>query len=183
MNSAGKRGLLKLAGGVALVFIVTGCAGPLQTRGFGSGPGVPAGARLSIIAAEEDGPPVDAATHRALAATLTRAGFSVGDDGAYMVDFSLAERPATMGVTPGKTERALSAAKGRKPLQSCQDRTHRFTLVILDRKTGETAYRGDAEEHHCRATLDDSRPHLIDAVVADLKQPKGVYELSRPGKK
>lgn len=180
MNSGGK--FLKLAGGIALFVIAAGCAGPLQTRGFGAGPGVPAGARLAMIAPEEDSPPVDATTGTALAAALTRQGYRVGDDGAYVVDFSLAERPATMGVTPSKAERALSAAKARKPLQSCQDRTHRFTLVILDRKTGEAAYRGDAEEHHCRATLDDSRTHLIEAVVADLKQPKGAYQLTRPGK-
>ncbi len=140
------------------------------------------GGAHNIPPAEEDTPIADAATAAALTEALRAQGYVVADDGAYLVDFALAERPAATSVSTGESTAPLSAAKKRKPLQSCKDQTHRLTLTVADRKSGATVYRGSAEEHHCKATLAENTATLIGAIVADLKQPGGVRVLKRGGR-
>jgi hypothetical protein len=162
--------------------ILAGCAATVTTRVSGEGAGLAPPARLAFLATDEDAPVADAAAAAALADALRAAGYSVADDADYLIDFALAARPAAFGVHAGGSTAPLSAAKRKKPLQSCKDHTHRLTLTIADRKTGNTLYRGSAEEHHCKATLAESRAALISAVVGDLKKPGGARVLKRGGK-
>jgi hypothetical protein len=165
-----------------LALSLAGCSTPIMTRVSGMGAGVAPPARLSIIAAEEDGPAIDGETQAALAAALTKQGYAVESDGDYILDFSFADRPATIGVSVGQAD-TLSGAKAKKPLQSCKERTHRLTLLIVERKTGQPVYRSGAEEHHCKGTLAESRNALINAVVSDIKQPVPEHLIPRNGRK
>ncbi len=167
---------------MALPLAMTGCTTAITTRVSGNGAGLAPPARLAIAPADEDAPLVDGETQSILGAALSKRGYMVSDEGDYILDFSLADRPAAMGASIGQSGPSLSAVKTKKPLQSCKDRTHRLTILIADRKSGQTVYQGGAEEHHCKGSLADSRAAMVNALVADIRQPGGVRLLSRKGK-
>jgi hypothetical protein len=166
-----------------LLLAAGGCSTSVITRVNGAGAGVAPPARIAILVPEDDGAPNDLLTRSMMEAAFAKKGYVVAADGDYVADFSLADRPAGIGISQAKTESWLSPSKKRAPFQSCQDRTHRLTVVVVDRKTGQTVYRGGAEEHHCRGTLAQSRDALVQAVVADVQQPKGEQQIPRSGKK
>jgi hypothetical protein len=167
---------------ISVPLMLAGCASSVMTRVSGEGAGIAPPARLAFLKADEDAPAADEATAKALADALRAQGYSVADDADYLIDFALAQRPAALGITTAGSTTPISAATVRKPLQSCKDNTHRLTVTVADRKTGAMLYRGSAEEHHCKATLAESRGALIDAVVADLKKPGGARVLKRGGR-
>jgi hypothetical protein len=166
---------------ISVPLMLAGCASSVMTRVLGEGAGIAPPAQLAFLKADEDAPAADEATAKALADALGAQGYKVADDADYLIDFALAQRPAALSIATGSNA-PLSPAKKAKPLQSCKDNTYRLTVTVADRKTGATLYRGSAEEHHCKATLAESRGALIDAVVADLKKPGGARVLKRGGR-
>ncbi len=167
---------------ISTVLLLTGCAQTVTTRVAGEGAGLTPPARLAFLTADEDAPATDEATAAALANALRAQGYGFADDADYLIDFALAERPAALGITTTGSTAPISAAKARKPLQSCKDNTHRLTVTVADRKTGTILYNGSAEEYHCKTTLAESRGALISAVIADLKKPGGVRMLKHAGR-
>lgn len=176
-----KLNVKSLATSLLLSALASSCAGPVKTRITGTGPGVRPPAALSFLASEEDSPKPDPATEAALRAALQQAGFSVTTDADYTVDYAVAERPSGYGVSAAPGGEWLSEEKAKRPFSSCKERTHRITLTVVERKTGTPLYRGSAEEHHCRATLPESKGALIAAILADLQAPQGKREVRRKG--
>ncbi len=166
---------------VALALISAGCASPVQTRLAGNGAGVAPAARLVVLAAEEDGPLDNAALLSAIKVRLAGLGYSVAADGEYILDFALSARSADISVSASSDKAATTGPK-KNFLQSCKPQVHSLTLVALNRDSGDVAYRGAAEELHCRGTLAESLPHLVDALATDITRPGGIRLLSRKGR-
>jgi hypothetical protein len=167
-------------GAVLLLLVTSSCAQP-GMRIATSGPGVLPAAHLAFLESDEDAPVVDMQTRQLIEAALIRQGYQLAADGEFVVDFSLAERSAEMGVSPGAPNAWLSSAKKKTMFQSCKDRIHRLTLLVTDRRTGQLVFRGGAEQSHCKGSLATSRTALVDAVVADLKKPMGDRQISVHG--
>jgi len=126
---------------------------------------LPANAVVALaVSHEQHGPLVDA-VRRAVAEQLALQGHPVAEDGAARVVVGFAERPASLEVLGAKGA-VLSAAKRRRALQDCADRTFRLTLVAEG--TGEAPGRAWAEEYHCKAAPGASVGPLAAQAVAAL---------------
>lgn len=157
---------------------MAGCAGPIETRSGLTGAGLPANASVALaVSHEQKGPLVDE-VRRAVAEQLALQGHPVAEDGAARVIVGFAEHPASLEVLTAKGE-VLSAAKRRKALQNCADRTFRLTLVAEG--AGETPSRAWAEEYHCKAAPGASIGPLAAQAVAALSGKGGAGPVLRSG--
>lgn len=156
-----------LAGAIA----VSGCAGPIQTRGqtqqltaatetkkFRIAPAEPLDNRELVLGRE------------LVAASLRQRGYQSAPDASILVHVALSDRPAAIAIDAGgKNEaRRIVEAKRQKQFQSCKDREHRLTVSLFDQAEGKLLYSGSGAEYHCKGTIAQSLPFLIDTALAGL---------------
>jgi hypothetical protein len=117
-------------------------------------------------------------------ARLQSAGFTQSDIGQLHLEVTLSTRPAALALFDGKGAaiQTLSAAKHKKPLQSCDDVEYRLGVALTRLSDGVEIYRANAAEYHCHATLAEATPMLVDAALVDLGAPKGSYLVKHKGK-
>jgi hypothetical protein len=161
--------------------LAAACSTPVETRLTSSGTGLSPAARLTVVTAETDGAVLHAETRRLFEQYLTARGSSFSEAGDYLIEFAPGQRAADVILYQDPAKPSASPAKGRSLLSSCNDQLHRVTLVVLKRETGDVAYRGDAEERHCKATLNQTLPFLVETLVADLEKPAGTRVTTRKG--
>jgi hypothetical protein len=166
---------------MSVLLLVSGCASPVVTRVSSTGRGLAPPTQLAFGSPDDDAPAADAQTQAELDSALRARGYSIGAEAEYLIDFSLADRPASLRIATSKPDLPSSGVKKHRFLARCTARSHRLTLVVVDHKTGETAFRGAAEENHCKGSLEKSRAALIEALVADLKNPRGDHYQPRSG--
>ncbi len=157
---------------------MAGCAGPIETRAGLSGAALPANAAIALnVSHGQQGPLVDE-VRRAVAGQLARQGHREAQDGTARVVIAFTVRPAAIEVLSARNE-VLSAAKRRRALQNCADRTFRLTLVAEG--IGETASRAWAEEYHCKAAPGASIGPLAAQAVAALVGKGSAHPVLRRG--
>jgi hypothetical protein len=158
---------------IALGLALAGCAGPVETHtGFFGKTGLPATAL--VVATPNENPGATSQMARdVVAQELVQQGYTVAERGGATVLVTVAERPATVEVRSAQ-DAVVSPEKRKRLLQSCVDRTHRLTLVMLA-PDGEVS-RAWAEERHCKGTLAQSLKPLAQSAIASLagKQAAGV---------
>ncbi len=173
----GKRVLLFLT-----MLGLSGCSGPVETRILSSGQGI--NASISIADTAPAAAPLHAkAQELAIAGLQKRVGLLPGASSHQLV-VTLSERPAAIALRAGTQQaaRVIAAAKRRKPLQNCEDREFRLSIVMTRIADGIESYRGEASEYHCKASIEESLPHLVDAALSDLRAPQGSHLLTRKGR-
>jgi hypothetical protein len=150
---------------------VSGCAGPIQTRVQ----------THQLIAMSENRqfslPPIDDVTNRNLVIaremvmkSLTERGYQFSPEASILVHVALSDRPADIAVAAGvkDAEQTLSAAKRQKRFQSCKDQEHRLTISLFDQSRGTQLYSGNAAEYHCKGTVAQSVPFLVETALSGL---------------
>ena len=164
-----------------LLLGLSACAGPIETRVVSCGAGVPEAA--SILAEAPPNSEVAASAHKLVTGRLAERGFGQSPAGALQLHIAFAERDAAIAVRTrsGDQWADVSAAKPKKPLQSCADREMRLTVTLTRIADGTELYRGSAAEYHCKAQAANVLPSLVDAALADLAGPKGAYRTMRQG--
>ncbi|WP_417622918.1 hypothetical protein [Parasphingorhabdus sp.] len=149
--------------------MVSGCAGPIETRGR----------THQVIAAPEQKnftiSSKDAVINRDIelaremvAKALGERGYKPSPDASIVVHVALAERPADIAITAKdkEAEQSIAAAKRKKRFQSCRDQEHRLTVSLFDQASGTKLYTGSASEYHCKGTIAQSLPFLIDSALS-----------------
>lgn len=173
---AGRRALL--AAQLALGIALSGCAGPIETYTSLAGSGLAGGGNLSavplVVSTPHEKPgAVSQQARDVVVEELVAQGYTVADRGGPTLLVTIAERPATTATRAPQGD-VLSGDKHGRLFQSCADRTHRLTLVLVG-VDGEVS-RASAEERHCKGTLAQSLKPLAHHAVATLagKQAAGV---------
>jgi hypothetical protein len=152
---------------------VSGCAGPIQTRVqthqlIGS----PEQKNFALSAIDVVANS-DLARARAMVATsLGERGYQPSADASILVHVALSDRPADIAVNAGDkaAEQLIAAAKSQKRFQSCKDREHRLTITLFDQLRGTKLYSGSAAEYHCKGTIAQSLPFLVNSALSGLDQ-------------
>ncbi|ASK89738.1 hypothetical protein [Sphingorhabdus sp. SMR4y] len=160
---------------LASALAVSGCAGPIQTRVQTHQLVAPSEQKTFTTS------PVDAVANRDLVdardlvtQSLERRGYISSSNASILVHVALADRPADIAVEAGtdKAAQSITPAKKQKRFQSCKDREHRLTVSLFDQVRGRKLYSGSAAEYHCKGTIAQSLPHLIDSALSGLdKEP------------
>lgn len=157
----------------ALTFMLAGCAGPIETRvsSIGQTGIVPAKIQL-----DSDISGTGAQAYALVAEALANKGFSAGEPSDYSLHVSVSDRPANLSLNAGKD--VLAPVTGKE--QICATREYRLGVTLTRITDGTVAYRAHAAEFHCKHTLQQALPFLVEAAAKDLGQPQGSYAVKRP---
>lgn len=150
---------------------VSSCIGPIETRVQ----------THQVIAAPDQKKfrmsPIDAIANRDLerardmiAQSLRERGYQSDSDASILVQVALSDRPAEIAVKAGDkdAEQLLAAAKRQNGFRSCKDREHRLTISLFDQLRGTMLYSGNSAEYHCKDTIVQSLPFLVESALSGL---------------
>lgn len=156
--------------------IVSGCAGPIETR---------IRTHQVIVTPEQQKftlSPLETVANRDLdraremvAQSLSERGYHSASDASILVHVALSDRPADIAVNAGENaaDQVLAAAKKHKSFQSCRDHEHRLTISLFDQRERSMIYSGHAAEYHCKGTIAQSLPFLVDSALSGLDRSPG----------
>jgi hypothetical protein len=159
---------------IPVMAAVSGCGGPVETRvQTQAGPALPALKQYSFPEKPEQNSQAYQAARQMVGSALEDRGFAQSKDAPLLVHIALANRPASIAMTTGEESGldVIADKKERKPLQSCEDVEHRLTINMFTVPAGEALYSGTAAEYHCKGTVEQSLPYLVDAALSDLGSP------------
>lgn len=166
----------------APVFIValgaTGCAQVVETRVSSAGISDASSGAFMISTTEATSPELRQA-YPLVTKKLAAKGYSIAKEAPLHLQVTIDARDAALSVGGAVGPTDIAGAKKRKPLQSCKDKEYRFGVTLTRVADGTEVYRGRAAEFHCKMTLVQALPTLVDAALADVGAPRGVYVLSR----
>ena len=106
---------------------------------------------------------------------LTNAGFQMTEPSDFSLQVSVSDRPADLSLSAGKN--VLAATPQRK---ACAAREYRLGVTMMRITDGTLVYRAHAAEYHCKQTLQQALPYLVDAALKDFGAPRGGYTVKRP---
>lgn len=153
---------------------LAGCSGPIETR-IQTHSAAPLADRSSFSFGEQPGEksPAFAQAEQLVREAMIAKNMTASENGNILVELSLSSRPADVAISVGENgkERELAGKKQKKFLQSCRDFEHRLSIGLLDQAGGQLLYSGQAAEYHCKGSLADSLPHLVEAALSDLGSP------------
>lgn len=171
---------------LAAVALLAGCASPVVTRIDTAAPvPLPAQASFTLVEGPGDLAPVHRQANALVSGALSQRGWSAAETGDYLLSVMLSDRPATSqlqaGDDAGKPRAVIAPAADRKSAKGCAKRDHRLAIRLTDRTTGEDMYAGSGAEYHCKASLNDSLPHLVTAALEGLDGTPGQRTVQRKG--
>ena len=163
-----------------LAALLAGCTGQVRLNTGATGPAIPAGSAVTLIGTAKNDHLLVAQAQKEVLAALASRGHSAGSGGAARIEVGLSDRLATTGI--GVLEGPeLSAAKKKKFLQTCKDRTYRLVLTYYGAGADVPVTRAWAEERHCKGPIDASIAALAERAVASLAIGSSSESGTRPG--
>lgn len=151
----------------SILSMTAACTNQVNLNAGAAGAPLAAGQAMTIIGVNPDGTAIAARAQDAVIAALGKHGYTLTPDAAARLEIGITDRPASTGIgVIGGIE--LSAARGKKFLQSCKDHTYRLVLTYYGPASDVPVTRAWAEEHHCRAAIDASIASLADKAVTAL---------------
>lgn len=165
---------------VVPALLVSGCVQTIDTRVTSMGISV-ATPEAFMISTTDDTPAAVRRAYPLVTKRMTAKGYSIAKDAPLHMQITVDARDAAMALGDSDGVSALSAPKARKPLQSCADKEYRVGITLTRVADGFELYRGRAAEYHCKMTLAEALPALVDAALTDLGAPRGAYIITRRG--
>jgi hypothetical protein len=108
---------------------------------------------------------------------LAEKGYRPANDATLNVQVGVAARPASLSLT--QPSGILGEARKKSAPSKCSWNEYRVTVVITQISNGGEVYRSSAGEYHCKESLDQTIPALVDAALADLGAPRGLAKTKR----
>jgi len=163
---------------------LSSCGGKVETRI--SSAGEPNIGNLVYQFSENTGPQNSDLENarQLLTSALAARDIRQGNSAPIFLQVTLSDRAANLGLTKGGETKTtvISAPKKKKIFQNCKDREYRLAIRFSKISDGSIVYAGDVAEYHCNATVSESLPAMVSALVADIDMPGGDKTHSRRGK-
>jgi hypothetical protein len=157
---------------LTLSLALAACATPIETQVTSSGAGISSPLRFS----SESRAATDEA-QRLVIERLQGKGLALDAAGEARLEVTLAARPSALALSAdGK---ALSPAYAKKDSKRCKWQEYRLGIGLYRISDGAELYKASAAEHHCKDSLQQVMPILVDAALADLAAPRGSYLVKR----
>lgn len=162
---------------LAFALCLTGCVRSIETRvdTMGGGAGMMPGSYV-LAPAEKALSPELLQAQQLVAAHLLSKNFTPAANGTLYLQVTASTRPADLGLatTNATTPVILSAPLKTRVSSKCVNSEYRVSVTLTRISDGQEAYRGIAAETHCKASLSQTLPALIDAALGDLRMPVGI---------
>ena len=155
-----------------LCLLVTACIGPIETRVDSRGSG---GVQPVSFTADADvlGPAVD--VQKLVVQALSAKGYRTAEMADVSLHVTLSDRPADLSLHSGPAILAPTSGKKR-----CAKREYRLGVTLTKIADGSLFYQSHAAEFHCKLTIEQVLPALVDAAIKDIGAPRGNYTVKRP---
>jgi hypothetical protein len=168
--------MMRLTFPIAMMLLMSACSSGVETRIVSSGAANPTPAPFMISTVAETSEELRAA-YALVAKNMAGKGFALAKEAPLHLEITLDARAANLALD--STTGPLSPAKKPKPLQSCVDKEYRLGVTLTQVGDGVEIYRGRAAEYHCKMSLKEALPILVNAALADMGQPRGSYVVKR----
>ena len=155
-----------------LFLLVSACIGPIETRVDSRGLSE---AQLVSFAVDPDvmGPAAEA--QKQVGQALLAKGYRAAEIADVSLHVTVSDRPAVLSLHSGPAVLAPSSGKKR-----CAKREYRVGVTLTKIADGSQLYQSHAAEFHCKLTVEQVVPALVDAALKDLGSPRGSYITKRP---
>ena len=155
----------------ALIFLLAGCAGPIETRVDSIGSNTVRSARYM---ADTDITGLAAEAQALIAKHLAAKGFRSDDPADFSLHVALSDRPADISLKGG-----AAAPESKFWKKRCAKREYRLGITLTKISDGTIAYKAHASEHHCKRPIAQVMPFLVAAALKDMGAPSGSYIVKR----
>jgi hypothetical protein len=158
-----------------LLLLISACVGPIETRVDSRGLN---DAQPVSILADTDVAVISAEARRLVEQALFAKGFRAASESPkadVSLHVTLSDRPADLSLNAGSDVLAPPSGKKR-----CAKREYRLGLTMIKIADGTIFYKSNAAEFHCKQTVQQVLPMLVDAALKDIGSPRGAYIVKRP---
>ncbi|MFU7527011.1 hypothetical protein [Qipengyuania sp. ASV99] len=160
--------------GFGLILCACSVSSPLAVRSIASD-GLAPEAQIAITLPDDGSAPLTHQFAKALIAALETSGMEISPDGRLIADYAVSVSPAQIGLreaggtteVPTNQPEWIAEPRPRKRFDECDAQQLRGTLLLIDRSTGQTLYRGQGAATECEFGEDKIR-ELAVKLVADL---------------
>jgi hypothetical protein len=166
---------------VGATLLSAGCSSNIETRVISNGVQSPAAEAYMTSTVAETSIELRSA-YKLVAAAMAQKRFLLAKEAPLHLEITLDARPAALALGGKDGAGSLSPAKKKRPLQSCEDREYRLGVTLTRVSDGTEIYRGRAAEYHCKMSVAEALPMLVNAALADFGNPRGRYATLRKGR-
>jgi hypothetical protein len=110
-----------------------------------------------------------------VADALLKKGYRAAEMADVSLHVTVSDRPSNLSLQSGAAVLAPAADKKR-----CAKREYRVGVTLTKIDDGSLYYQSHASEFHCKLTLSEVLPALVDAALTDVGAPRGSYVIKRP---
>ena len=161
--------------------LITACSTNVETRVSSSGINSPKPDQYMISTFAEASPELRNA-YTLVARNMEQNGFALAKAAPLNLEITLDARDAALALGSTDGPDALSPAKRKKPMQSCEDKEYRLGVTLTRVADGAEVYKSRAAEYHCKMPMAEALPVLVGAALADFGKPRGSYVVKRKAK-
>ena len=157
---------------IVIPLLLAACAGPIETRIDSRG--------LTTVqpvsfAADSVATGVISGAQNMVAQALLAKGYRAADIADISLQVTVSDRPANLSLLSGTDVLAATSDKKR-----CATREYRLGVTLTKIADGSLFYQSHAAEFHCKLTVSEVLPTLVDAALKDIGTPRGSYTVKRP---
>jgi hypothetical protein len=155
-----------------LLLFVSACVGPIETRVDSRGL---VGAKPVNFAADPDVLGLAVHAQEQVIQALAAKGYRAAEMADVSLHVTLSDRPADLSLNAGPVVLAPTSGKKR-----CAKREYRLGVTLTKIADGSLHYQSHVAEFHCKLTIEQVLPMLVDAALKDVAAPRGSYTIKRP---
>lgn len=157
--------------------LLSSCAVVDSPISAASGPGLEFQNVISFADASAMSGELQERTSGQIKAELVRAGYRIGTNTDYVLEFGIGKRPADTGILLRENDTAnpeegtwRSRPVDKNAFALCKGLVYRLMIVISKQRTGEIVFRGSSDNETC-GTLTDKKLHsLVASSIAGLRE-------------
>jgi hypothetical protein len=162
---------------LVITLLLAGCVHHVETRTNSTGEAGIRPATYVLVSPEKINSAELTKAQEFVSKKLFEKGFSPSSSGEYYLQVGVASRLSTLSVITANSTLADIEKKRLGP--KCQSNEYRVVIALTKISNGQQVYNGSAAEYHCKQSLNDAVPALVDAALADLGMPRGFVKTKR----
>lgn len=142
-----------------------------------SGYGIAQGSSIALVSEPSTTNKLDQRVRSQIESELVRAGYRVGTNTDYILEFAIAKRPPGVGILlpEGEAARPEAGTWRSRPVDRdtfalCSASIYRLMFVISRERTREIVYKGSSDDDICGEISDEKLKTMVASSIARLRE-------------